>query len=212
MRTIKIIATLSLFLGLFGVPGCGLDPCGGDLPDPLPFFDIEDMRVKVSKEDPFRVDIVNEDTLLYSALRDFQIRFGVNYVAQHQPFNPLPLMLPFTTSSFACSPIPGGYEGSKEEILTDISITTLFDYDDDHPTGSSINDLFEIDQLHATSTANLPVDSFLIEQTKPIVDKNLLLYLSQAPAENGDVAFRIKVEFSTGEVYEDETPQFWLIK
>ena len=81
-------------------------------------------------------------------LHGFRINFLVSYLAkvqkcdnQHYSINNL----------LACSCIEPGYLGAKDEKIENIDIITIYDFDEKHPAGSSINEYISTYQINDSS-------------------------------------------------------------
>jgi hypothetical protein len=68
---------------------------------------------------------------------------------------------PFLPTAFACSPAEDGSDGLKKTI-DKINITTLYDYDKNHPKGALVNELFSVE--------GRKIDEFVVEQLESKTD------------------------------------------
>jgi len=207
MKSLKtIFLTLVLSIG-FMLPSCEkeaiiLTSCGDVDFDAIRFFDINGLTAFWYKADSIRsyMPINPTDSVTFSELGGLFIQYEAAYHGAIMPdLNP---SFSLMTTALACTYIPGS-EGSKTEKLTNLSIITLNDFDEDHLANNALNDImnFKGDYLEMD---DLPLIDYLANQTENIKSQYLLLQLNKAPTLNPEVKIQIKVELSTGEIYETE--------
>ncbi len=210
MRTLKMLAlTLLLTVGL-GFPSCEVgDSCDGVVF--RNFFNITDLDyLAYSSYDEFDSGelIPAGDTIAFSELDRIYIDYIVNYVVSNEPKRDWSFSL--IPSAYACSYFPG-LSGSKEEELIDFSITTLNDFDDEHLANSNINDLFTYHGFYSDLIATpIPLTQYLDNQSGKLADEDMVLELQKAPELNEEFKVRVRLELSTGEVYEIEPAPFYI--
>jgi len=143
------------------------------------------------------------DTITFDELDKIKIDYLVNYIAQKSSKKNWSFSL--MPSLMACSYIPGT-NGSKNEAIENLTISTLNDFDSDHLADTDIKDLFD---YHGSAWERLdnPISllQFLEEQTGNIQGGDLILGLKKAPEINQEFRLKVTLELSTGEVYEFET-------
>ena len=204
MKNFKTILLTLLFSIGFIFPSCkkekiGIrDSCDGVDFDSYRYFDIKGLEAFVFKKDINSFEIVSSlDTISFSENTGIYMQYLAEYHAATS------LSLSLINSTMACSFI-GGFDGSKTEKLTHLSIITLNDFDEEHLANSPINDLLEV-QLRTFNEDKLPLLEYLANQTENIKHQTLLLNLNKAPELNSEFKFKIEVLLSTGESYEVES-------
>jgi len=209
MKNFKtILLTLILSIG-FLLPSCEKEslyrnPCGG-VDDSYRYFNIEGLNTFFLKNDTILGSVIlnPNDTIPFTALRGILMEYEVSYHAHNESKWSFSLI----NSMMACTYV-SGYDGSKNETLTNFSITTLNDFDAEHLANSSIIDLFNIQGTFSTRE-HIPLEEFLANQTENIKDQYFQLYLTKAPELANEFRFKIAVELSTGESYETESESIY---
>ncbi len=201
-----IVLTLFLAIG-FTMPGCGpTDSCDGVVF--LNYFDVKGISTLSYTNFSSQESILGSDTITFSELDRIHIDYDVSYHASVQPKRDWSFSLISTAD--ACSYLPGG-KGSKEEMLVSFSITTLNDFDADHLANSDISDLFDYHGSIWNRLENpIPLIQFLEEQTENLREEDMLLELKKAPEIDKEFKLKVKMELSTGEVFEFETYPFFI--
>lgn len=201
MRFLKIFAlTLYFFIGIL-IPACnfGADDdlncnCGSSK-----FFDVMDLQVDPVTDFGSLDFIPSGEQLNLAEFGGFYVDYIADYHACVQPKNNWSLST--MSSAFACSCL-FGYEGSKSEALVDFTVTTVNDFDADHLAGSPINDLLQYEGSFWDEN-NLPLTDFLtMEQEGNLSVEDMRLSLLKAPEIDSVLQVQVRMELSTGEVYE----------
>jgi len=200
MKSAKVLGlTLFLFIG-FIVPSCDKsedDDFGCDCSQ-YKHFDIQGFRdFSYTRDSFFQEEILPFDTVSFAEFKGGAIiRYLVDYHAFAEPKHKRSFSLISTANACSCI---GGYAGSKTEKIKDFTITTINDFDNEHPAGSSINDLLITGDFQGNF---LPFDEFLNNQTGFIMQEWRILKLKKPPVLNPEFNFKIRLELSTGEIYE----------
>lgn len=206
MKSWKILILTSVLSIGFILPSCQNDNdgvnCGGT---PQPFFNIIGISDAGFYDDSNQEFATNTTTSL-SGLAYLSLRFSLDYHAMVLPEKEWDFS--FFQTLNACSPI-FGWEGSKDEELVNFSIITLNDFDENHLSGDTINDLFDFFRSYSDGAGlqegdPKPLPEFLTNQTGTIQFEELHLQLKQAPVIEEEVRLKIVVELSTEEIYEVE--------
>ena len=204
----KMILTTAFFITGFSFLRCTTDDCGDYVT--LPFFDIQDVTLtnfmyglsdEITEIDEDAQVSKNETTLIF-------LDYSVEYHAQNKPyFKPFSII----NTAYGCSPIEDGQAGSKEEILENLTVITLNDFDDNHLANDTINDLFSVpnhEYFQVFAGTGETLNTFLTQNTQPIEKKDLYLELLQKPTLNDTFQVKIIMELSTNEIYEMESLPF----
>ena len=200
MKSAKITGlTLFLFIG-FIVPSCDkVDDDGFDCDcSQYQYFDIRGLKDFSYRQDSLlREEILPFDTVSFAEFSGGAIlSYFVEYHAFAEPkYEPSFSLIP---TANACSCI-GGYGGSKTEKFKSFTITTINDFDNEHPANSNINDLLITNDQEGNY---IPFDEFLNNQTGFIMQEWRVIKLKKAPVLNPEFNFKVRLELSTGEVYE----------
>jgi len=205
MKSAKFIGlTLFLFIG-FIIPSC--DKNDDDYYDPYcdceltKFFDIKGFNdFTYNRDSVSRIVVSPLDTVPISEFTGgIVVSYRVDYHAFAEPKSNFSFSL-INTADASCF-CPRGYAGSNTEKIKNFSITTINDFDNEHPANSNISDLFNVHNSSENTLTNL--DDFLSDQTTGFIkEQRMILRLKKAPTLNAEFNFKIKVELSTGEVYE----------
>ncbi len=200
MKSVKtILLTLYFFLGIL-VPSCELvDPgldcnCGN-----YRFFDVTDITIDPVSDFDSQTRIQSNQQVTLVEFAGFHVDYIADYHASLQPKNDwsFTLMAP----AYGCSCLTG-WEGSKEEELIDFTVTTINDFDDDHLAGSSINDLLRHEGSFWEQNSQ-PLTEFLDEEkVGKLRFEDMNLGLNQAPVLDSNFQVQVRMELSTGEVFE----------
>ncbi|GAA4372871.1 hypothetical protein GCM10023186_02810 [Hymenobacter koreensis] len=108
--------------------------------------------------------------------------------------------------AYACSPLEPGQLGTDERVDS-LTIRSRFDYDAQHPAGSSLNDLVALDYL----PSGLILEPNRIAEANGQPLKQLNFRLRRAPTASGPQQFRVRLRLTNGEVYTAETVSFTLL-
>lgn len=192
MKLPKIILFLATISGILIVPSC-VSLC----PDveTFPFFDIKGMKAHAYQELPFRVALTEGDTVNFDEFGGIEVNFTVDYLGQSIPKPSLGISL--FPKAYACSLLPNGTEGAKEERFAEINIYTRSDFDEAHPEGSSMNDLFAVVRNGDTTLVN----DFIAQVNENVEYETLFLVLQKAPQQEIEFAMEVKVGFTNLESY-----------
>ena len=203
MKNIKIIGlTLFLFIG-FILPSC--HKVTDDYYDPIcdceqtKFFDIKGLNDLTYQLDSISREVAMPlDTVSFSEFTGgISITYLVDYHAFAEPKASFSFSL-INTVDASCF-CPYGYAGSKTEKIKSFSVITINDFDNEHPANSNINDLL---MTYDQDNKLINFDDFLNNKTDAIKKWRRILRLKKAPTLNAKFNFKIKLELSTGEVYE----------
>ena len=201
MNSRTLLLTSILFLGVT-FQNCS-DPhcvcCDLELRAPGDFFDIEGIG-SIKHVDKNRV-YFESNQIRFEDYDYFSLDFMVDYISfkQSRKFN-----FSLMNSAFACSPLNGGYLGSKEESIESFQVITINDFDDEHSAGDSINDLLDLQLgFPFESQESLPLEEFLNTFTDNVPSSRFKLILPSRPTLNNEFQVRIEVVLSTGEQYEE---------
>lgn len=113
----------------------------------------------------------------YNEIKIIVIFNGTTYSMQNRRSS-------WINTAYACSP----NEPESQDIITNISIRCTEDYDNEHPKGNSLNDLFIVETYpYKRST----IDELVARQ---VTVKTLEFYLTKAPTKTKKYQFIIDVE------------------
>ena len=213
MKNIKIIGlTIFLFMGII-IPSCDddHDQCGGIDSSQYAYFDIEGLDLRIYKETLTNELVEPMDSVLFSELGNLYLDYHSSYHATLEPKKNWTFSL--INSAIACTPLEQGYNGSKEEEIIEFSITTLNDFDNNHLANDNINDLFDYvgSRYHSLLDNKIPLMQFIDELDGPLEEEDMMLELKKAPELNQEFKVKIKLELSTGEIYEIETEPIFIV-
>lgn len=88
------------------------------------------------------------------------------------------------------------------EQIDSIRITSRYDFDGQHPAGTSLNDLIRLDNGYGGSI--LLSELLRTPQSVPVLAQNRLRF-TQNPASSATQQFRVRYHQTNGEVYTSET-------
>ena len=206
IRTLAL--TIYLFIGIL-IPSCDwintVDDCdcSGSR-----YFDVEGLQVDAFTDIDQGILVTPAQQLRLSEFDGFYVDYLVDYHACLTPKADFSLSL--MNSAFACSCLPG-FDGSNTEELLDFTITTINDFDADHLAGSNIIDLFQY-QGGFFEPDDQPLADFLVqEQSGKLTIEDMRLRLLEAPSLDSVLQIKVRMELSTGEVYEELSPAFVLL-
>lgn len=188
-----ILFTLVLTIGIW-IPSCDRVPdcnCG----TVARFVDIEGLALDNLNNNNFL--LVGET----SPWEDYQLYlrfFGRFYGNVEQSYWPSFSLMP---KAMACTCVEAGSWGS-EELLKEIHITSLFDYDGQHLKGDTLDDLFRIELVSDDDGLSKlwRLDSINGMQHR-ITQKDILLRLISPPTLNDSLQIEVSVELENGEKY-----------
>ena len=206
MKSKAVFLTFFLIIG-FSFLRCNNDNCGDYVSSP--YFDIQDVAMtnfiyessnELTGIGKNRQVSKNETTLIF-------LDYSVEYHAQTTPHEPFSI----THTAYGCTPLEDGHAGSKDEILENLTIVTLNDFDANHLANDTINDLFRVpshEYYQVFVGTGETLNTFLTQNTAPIKKEDLFLELLQKPTLNDTFQVKIMMELSTDEVYEMESLPF----
>ena len=199
MRNLRIVLlTIYFFIGIL-VPSCEWveDPdcnCGSTR-----FFNVMDLRVDPLMDfDSFTRIQAGEEVRL-SEFAGYYVDYEVDYHACAQPESNWSLSTMSTAWACSCAV---GIDGSKNEELVEFTVRTVDDFDADHLAGSSINDLLQYRGNFWDQDDQPLVDFLGEEQMGKMRFEDMRLGLTKAPDLESQLQVEIRMELSTGEVYE----------
>ena len=111
---------------------------------------------------------------------------------------------------WASGPAIAGWGGSENEMLEDLQVTTLNDFDDTHPAGSTLNDLLSVRLFDGEQD----LDSYIQQNNDRLIqieDLPYILSLEKAPTADSVFQIRVSMTLSTGEEYSSESPKIFLL-
>lgn len=191
------VPLLTLFLAAgFSMPNCVDCDCSKLT---LPYFDIKGVQLLLFKAReccskslvPYtavEAEDLQQITLFYEA--EFLTRLGGSpSECKHWSWMP---------SLWACSCEDPGYKGAKLEMLDTLVVTTLYDYDANHPAGSALNDLLRIND----HTGHTPLDVFLAKPQTLIPSQWNQLSLVNAAQVRDTFQVHVTLKLSNQETYQ----------
>lgn len=123
-------------------------------------------------------------------------------------FNELRLHLDLKTRGYGAARLYGGFIAVADckppdypERVDSLIITSQYDYDAQHPAGTSLNDLMGL------ATRQMPSEPF-----RPYEVDGQRLSLWQRPAASGPQQFRVRYYQTNGEIYVAETVVLTLLR
>ncbi|MEO0898391.1 MAG: hypothetical protein AAFY71_18400 [Bacteroidota bacterium] len=199
MRSFKIILLISLLSGILIVPSCVIDSCTGVDFDAVRFFDVQDLEVFAFPKEGWWERIEPTDTVDFDSLGGLYLDFLVSYTAQNSSWQ---MGFPLVNRAYACSFI-AGFDGSKDEQLESLAITSLDFWDIDHPAGSSLNDILQY-KGNYLEEQDLALNDFIQAQTGFLQAEDMRLELLSHPLRAGSYRLKVNMTFTNGEAYEEE--------
>ncbi len=201
----KSIRVRVLVLGL--VIGLPLQMCSPEASDdcncsPITgsYFDIKGMEMsnyrKIDENSVKRM--LENEAVPYSEYEGLSVEYQVDYISHRSHAQPSFSMI---NSAYACSCVYDGYAGSKNEKLTNISVITLNDFDENHKANDTINDLIIVKGYYFQENEYL--QDYLIKDTTNIKFQGIQLLVDRKPTLNENYKVKVVVELSTGEIYQD---------
>ena len=206
IRTLAL--TIYLFIGIL-IPSCDwittIDDCdcSGSR-----YFDMEGLQVDAFTDIDQGILVTPAQQLTLSEFDGFYVDYLVNYHACLMPKADFSLSL--MNSALACSCL-GGFDGSNTEELVDFTITTINDFNADHLAGSDIIDLFQYEGGFFEPDDQPLADFLMQEQSGKLTIEDMRLRLLEAPSMDSVLQIKVRMELSTGEVYEELSPAFVLL-
>ena len=206
MKNLKILGLTFLLVLGFTFPSCDRSGYNCNCPDPT-YFNVEGLDILFYQDANLGLPIEALDTIPFNTGKYVHLDYLVSYHTLVEPKRDWSFSL--INSAYACSCAIGSYE-SKTEKLVDFSITTLNNFDDDHLANSNINDLFEYNGYFIEDEFgnynNNPLTEHIANQTDEILEgEDMVLKLTKAPELDEEFKIKIRMELSTGEIYEVES-------
>lgn len=196
MKTFKIVfLTLVLAIG-FAFPSCEFNgnPCY--CPE---YFEITGMEVNFEKfQNQFipvsNTRVIGKDETLFLSFRPTYKFYSFDCFESFSLIN----------SALACDCVGANWEGIKsKDSLVNISLTTVYNFDDNYQAGDDISDLFydstkkvSLKEIYENEQFNYGAYFLLHGRLK----------LMQRPIRDKEFAVKLSIELSTGETYEATSP------
>ncbi|MEM1318996.1 MAG: hypothetical protein AAGG75_02005 [Bacteroidota bacterium] len=206
MKTSQLIILTTFLVIGFSLPSCNDDDLIPDCNcENTKFFDVNGLLATNFQIDNGKFELLGQDSLSLEDLGGLMVEMNVDYHALVEPRG-LDWSFSLMNTADACSCLRG-YGGSKTERLVELSVITLNDFDDAHPANSNINDILTYgEEERFTSGRTQPLADFLaMSKTENLMREYIYLKLDKAPTANPEFHYLVRMELSTGEVYEAES-------
>lgn len=191
----KTFFILFFLIGGIIFQNCTDDDCSfAPVPD---FFDIQDVEIEHLDSERRTIDSID---VLFSDYGFLNLNFIVEYIVQHQTKQ---RTFSLINSAYGCTPINPGALGSKEESIELLQIVTVNDYNENHQSGESINDILTIENLEIGQTL---LSDFLNEFDKNVPEEQFMFRLLEEPTSSQTFQVRVILNLSTGEEFEVLSP------
>lgn len=186
-----LLSSGCLFIACDVIDGCSCPSIDGE------FFDITGLEV-IPQASGIG-DVPAGTALNFADFDSFHFDYIVEYVAeQKEYFQPSR----WHNAAWACSCIYNGIFGSKDEIFSEIKITTMNDYNDTFSAGESINDILLLNYFGT----EMRLSEYLEENEGELIEtEDLFMSLTTPPTIDKEVILNVRMEFTNGEIYEVET-------
>lgn len=205
------VVLLTIFLAIgFSFHNCSNDyDCSDCTPIESEYFDIQGMNITTSKvgaTEQQSSEIQLNETVSFENFKMVSLIFSVNYIAQNWQKKNLPSFSLMNTA-YGCSCVYNGISGSKEEVLENITFITLNDFDNEHLTNDTINDLLKMRVSNSIGGKyySTEIEAYLLSDSTNIKEEWLQFELQKAPEINTEFKIKAIIELSTGEIYEAES-------
>jgi len=162
---------------------CGT--CADDIAKSLPYYDVTGYQYKSTAREGVSIPY-DEFSMVISASTDF-------YASKR-------LGSFLSNNAFACDPPPDGHRGTKE-LLDSLVITSYYDYDENHPAGVKLNDVFDI-SLGDRSKFRL---NDYLNQENLQAPTYITLMLNSRPNASDFTKFKMVFYLSSGETHSTES-------
>ena len=202
MKTKAVLITILLTIGLttqycsWFVMNCNCPPVE------FPFFDVNGTELHHDFTNTESSSV--EEGVRFIDYNGLKLLYNYDVLASQQNHN-CKKTFSLMNEAYGCSCDFDGSQGSKEEKLKNVVITTLNNFDDNHLANDTINDLFVLNRT--IYGQNITVEDYLQVDTLNIQTNKLVFTLTQPPVINRKLKMKITVELSTGEIYEAETQE-----
>ena len=166
------------------------------------YFDITgfDLTHNARVEDCCQIAIAPGQGVVFDDYLNLTLSYFVSYYSRidaPQPRWNFSLM----NEALACTCIENGWKGSMDEVLDNITITTLYDFDEQHAANDTINEFFQVN----LGDEVVALDTYLERDSTAVNAEFLFLELKKAPEAREEFQVRVKLDLSTGESYERES-------
>ncbi len=160
----------------------------GPFPDRYKIIDMEwsmyNLIFSDSMEQDFVLDQIVNDSVDYNSYCIMMFPITETYFTSNQ-FNSFSLI----TSAYACSPVIP----TSDEKIDSIQIITNRDFDETHPAGSNLADIFDV--IIDDPQNNIYNERHHLQyytDTKPFVTNRIILLLNSPPTQTEEYVFTIK--------------------
>ncbi|SHL69177.1 hypothetical protein [Hymenobacter psychrotolerans] len=179
----KLLLALLISVGL---PAC--ETCG---PFKQEYYDIVGLQALLMRQTAAAVQVLTTGQRVSAADLQLQLRLDTQlYSAQPAPTGGFAAM--------ACDyPSP-----SYTESIDSLTVTSRYDYDAQHPAGSSLNDLVQLEDEYGQQ---ISLREWLVVPRQIGSFPNMVFRFRQAPAGSLVQQFRVRQHQTNGEVYTAET-------
>jgi hypothetical protein len=197
----------TLLIGTFLVQllhSCG--SCFGVDTDSLPYYDVTGYQyystskvVGVDSSSKYLYEVVNENEIIPYDLLAMSITASTDFHAGHL-HNSF-----FWNHAFACDPNTDGYKGTQE-LLDSLVITSYYNFDENHPAGAKLNDVFDF----YTGAERISSLNNYLSQENIQAPQWIQLMLNSRPTASEKQKFKMVFYLSTGEEYSTESVELRL--
>jgi len=188
----------TLLITLFFTLGFTLQNCIQVLDcnfDPVPeFFDITGMSIL--HMDASR-KIIDTSSISLGNYRSIVLSFEVDFVVHQELLKP---NFSLMNAAYGCDPPVPGTQGSKEEAFDNITVITLYDFDENHSASDTINDVLWVEGINPIPDDSL--EAFLEMEKGNVSSERLELRFISSPKVDQEFQVKIIVDLSTGESFE----------
>lgn len=193
------IFTLLVFLTFGMLPGCGDDFDSCISGNTERFFDITGFTSYHARGEIFNYKPLSNNSIV--AFDDYR---GLHIYPQLRYYNvesiPEETFPSFTSKMMACTPVLQGYEGSENEALFALTVTTLTDFNDAHRSGDKLDDIINV----LDGDRYITLSSFLQDrQDKLLTNENfpIVIQPDKQSTLSSTLQLEIYLELSNGESY-----------
>lgn len=186
MKTKIVFLTLILTIGFTFQNCCNCPEIDGE------FFDIRDMEVIHQDSRGFFTDL---EELSFNEYGFLALIFEVDYIAfqecMHWNFSTM-------SSAYGCDCTVNGTSGSRDEMIQNLDVITVNDYNEDYAAGDTINELINV----FTFGEEIDLNTYVESVVENIQETSLRMTLDEVPTMNNEFQVRIRMDLSTGERYD----------
>jgi hypothetical protein len=189
-------ASLTLFLLIgFSLPNCVDCDCPKNTP---PYFDIKGLDVQVYKNAACCGNPYNSNSVIdVNELQRITLAYEVDFLASQFKHSDAGECWSLMPSLLACSCNDPGYLGAKNEQLSNVVVTTLYHFDNDHPAGSSLNDVLLVEEPSGRTL----LDHFLSKPPSLIASQWNQFLLAKKPQGADTFQVSVALKLSNNESY-----------